>query len=79
MDYKWFVFVLIASVIATLGLTLWKALGRAIAWWDDDYGVKTLQRTFIGRLSWFAVPWPLFIGVTVLGLPYILAVVFWHF
>jgi hypothetical protein len=61
MDHKWFVFILMVSVAATATLALWKGIGGG-------------RNTFIGRLSWFAVPWPVFIGLVALGWPYVWAV-----
>jgi hypothetical protein len=54
-------------------LALWKAWGRARYSYGD--GLRGgITQTFIGRLSWFAVPWPLFIGLVMLGWPYVWAV-----
>jgi hypothetical protein len=77
MDDKCFVLVLMVSLSATLGLTLWKLLGRASYSYSREDGTGWsggIQQTFIGKLSWFAVPWPVFIGLVALGWPYVWAV-----
>jgi hypothetical protein len=83
MSYKWFVFILVASTAASIALALWKAFGRKSCVHAQYIGTGNgmnggVDPTFIGRLSWFAVPWPLFLGLSYLAWPYIKLILLWH-
>ena len=77
MDYKWFVFIAIAGAFLTVTLAAWKLVSPTWRSYGDNH-LGGESRTWSSRLSWFAVPWPLFIAITILGWRYIYTVILWH-